>query len=203
MMELALFAIGILLIVFTWSYMWQRTMLDFTRDRLFDLRDGVLKSHFLTHHNLEHQAYIGLRDLINRHLRVTESLSFPGFIIAVALIERRSLAKHEISALIDNRLLTQDPDLRQFIAFVREKAALIMLQHMVTTSVLSVGLLIFTLPAKLIQSFIKHVTTKVDQSLSDSAKEAVDQVGKSIIQEPQRAFEGLASAAPWDCPASV
>ena len=68
-MELIFFGINILLVMAVWHFMLRPSILDHSRDRLFDLRDELRFSFLENNWDIGSASYKRLRDLVNRHLR--------------------------------------------------------------------------------------------------------------------------------------
>lgn len=153
MIETTLFGIGLILVIFTWHFMWRPTVLDTTRDKLFDLRDEQIRNYFVQRRlPLDHKLYRELRDLINGHLRHTESLSFFRFIFMIVWVEHHQDVNTTILERIERRFRTDDAELAAFIRQVREQAVTIMIEYMVESSIAAfllsmIGMVVLTISA--------------------------------------------------------
>lgn len=142
--EIFLFGIGILFSVLLWKYVWIKTHLDDTRDRLFDLRDITLHNYFKNHElGFEHPIYVQLRKLINGHLRHTESLTIWELMFTLNSIKKGSEIDMHMSAVIDRRFFTKEQETKKLIEQVRLESTGILMQYMIFSSV--VGVLFFVL----------------------------------------------------------
>lgn len=142
-MELTLFGIGLILMIFTWPYIWRPTVLDSARDKLFDLRDNKVRQHFLQRGlGLDHPVYVALRNLLNGHLRHTESLTFFHFTYLAGWAESHRAEEVGIRQKIDAMFATEDPDLQRLVKSVREQSSLIMIEYMVESSIVALSMAI-------------------------------------------------------------
>lgn len=136
--QLFLFGVGCIGIMLTWKYMWLPTLLDATRDELFDLRDEKLKKYFAsTEAGLNHPMYIKLRTLINGHLRHTESFSLWEMMFMVFNIEKNPVLDEYKTNEINNKFKTDDEILNNFIEEVRMRGAIILARYMLRSSVIA------------------------------------------------------------------
>lgn len=138
MPELIVLGIAILAIMFTWNKMYLPTVLDDTRDKIFDLRDKKVKDFFLaTPEGLNHPMYTTLRSLLNAHLRYTEDLTFIQFIIALAVGDKQRREFEKTGFKPKDPFATHDKKLAEFVSQTRNDALLIMFDHMTKTSPLA------------------------------------------------------------------
>lgn len=157
-MEILLLGIGILLIVVSWHFVWLPTVLDSTRDKLFDLRDLTVRDYFVQQGiPLDNKIYQELRTLINGHLRHTESLSFFGFMLMLVWAEKNPEINSEIRTRIEKRFDSDSVELRDFAEKTREQAALIMIQFMIESSVFAFLLALIGAAVMLVGSVWKKI----------------------------------------------
>lgn len=123
--------LAVLAVFFVWKHMWRRTLLDTTRDRLFDLRDGARVWFLENGYTLDQPTYRALRRMLNCHLRHTERatlLSFISYSVAKQIF-------HDYDALLDEKInaefTTTDPQIAKYVSDVRSNASYILLNHMV------------------------------------------------------------------------
>lgn len=162
MMESMLAGFGIAICIVTWRYMWMPTALDAARDALFDLRDNKARAWFVERGiPLDHPVYKALRDLINGHLRYTESLSYYHLVSMLVWASKN----HEADALrrkqIETRFASDDPELNKLVKDIREQASFIMLGYVVETSILAFSLAV----AGAIYMVIKHAICSLGKML--------------------------------------
>ena len=149
MINLSLAAFGMLLIMFAWMKILKPSMLDSTRDQLFDLRDQEIRPWFQKNLSLDHPAYKDLRKLINGHLRYTEDLTFLRFVLHLYTLKQHPESLAELKKM-NEHFESGDEALKEFVRQIRAQACQIMILHAVKTSPLGwffaiIGL-IFTLP---------------------------------------------------------
>lgn len=138
MMQMTLLGIGTILMVFSWSYMWRPTVLDSARDKLFDLRDRTVRAYFIERGlGLDHPVYLALRELLNGHLRYTESLSFFRFVSLAAWTAQHMEIDKARRLGIESKFKTDDPALLELVRKVREQSTMIMIEYMVESSVVA------------------------------------------------------------------
>ncbi len=138
-MENLLFGVGLLAVLGAWKHVWLPSVLDRVRDKLFDLRDRDLRESFMREGlPLDHPIYKRLRDLLNGHLRHTESASIWEF-FGFFFMARRS--KADLFAIADRLFHSEDPRVQVIVQHVRFQSAIIMLAYMLFTSVLAIPLL--------------------------------------------------------------
>ena len=156
-----LFGIGVLALIVAWKYVWLPTILDYTRDKLFDLRDGFLREAFLQEKfPLDHPIYKSLRNLLNGHLKHTESLSIWEFL---AFYYSAKNLRKDLLVGVNEIFKTDDRRLNEIISRVRFQSAKIMAEYMLLTSMIAipmlfVALVFFTLRRRSI--FKKILATK-------------------------------------------
>lgn len=125
---------GLLLLMASWSA-FKRSLLDHTRDELFDLRDG-LREHFLAKGIvLDHPVYLELRRLLNIYIRFAQEVRFVGMVYFVGRARREQIER--IKAEMDERFQTDDPELARYVEDIRVQAAAVIRTHMVMSSTLA------------------------------------------------------------------
>lgn len=159
-METLLFGIGIILIVAGWHFVWMPTVLDSSRDKLFDLRDQTVRGYFVQRGiPLDNKIYQELRTLINGHLRHTESLTFFGFMSMLVWAAKNDEISSEIRKRIEKRFDSEDAELRAFSEKTREQAARIMMGFMIESSVLAMFFVMVGMITMFIQLLWKKIST--------------------------------------------
>lgn len=139
-MTLALLGIHILIIMALWHFMVKKTLLDNTRDRLFDLRNEIRLVHLERDWNIGSDVYGNLRGMINAYLRYTESYSVWTVVAVHAELshsQNTGLRDH-LAARIDSNFKTDSTELQEYIASVRDRAGNALMEY----SVYSSGLLL-------------------------------------------------------------
>jgi len=142
MIETTLLGIGILAFMGMWRWMARPTYLDEARDQLFDLRDDLVRPFFLKQKaGLHHPQYIALRNLINGHLRYTESVSLLGFVVMLVWMSRNEAAARSLQVKHEAAFSTDDQEVREFGEKIRKEASWIMMGYTIKTSVIGRTLL--------------------------------------------------------------
>lgn len=172
-MQLVLFGAGIIALITTWHFVWRRTLLDTIRDDLFDLRDGTLREHFI--HNglsLDHPVYKALRDLVNGHLRHTESLSVYQIFYTLWWARRHHDVMAAVAENIEQRFRTDDPELATLVNQVRSDSTRIMVSYAVLSS-FAMTFFVFVPVAIVLMalSLLVHVLKGVRRSTTDTLRD--------------------------------
>lgn len=133
-MQVAVFFLTALLCLLVWLYAWQKTLRDETRDILFHMRQE-LRSTFLRHGlPLDNEAYLGMRHIINQHLRHVDKISFGSFlcftIVRSKIPEFRALLDEGYNKEME-KVHTGLEDLDKAISEFRSLAAFALFRHMV------------------------------------------------------------------------
>lgn len=129
MLELGLTILGVWLTWVAWSRMLRPSILDDTRDRLFDLREGVRRYFLAQGHGLDHAVYVELRNLINSHLRYTEELTFFHFVHANVWSVKHQQSAAALRARVDRRFKCSDPLLQAYVSEIRARAGAEMVEY--------------------------------------------------------------------------
>lgn len=170
MIDTVFFGINIILMILMWNFMIKRTILDYYRDQLFDLRSEV-RSFFLDNDiPLESAPYKNLRDLINSHLRFTERITFARFIVLETEVKNNKDLQEYLKAEIENRFRTTNPELREFTAKVREKSKVILLNHMVHSSGFVWLIVAACAPVVVLFNIIRLIKLTLKSSINTIAK---------------------------------
>lgn len=124
-MDSFLLGIELVILYIVWKYMWQKTLLDATRDSLFDLRDGARYWFIENGYTLDHKIYISLREIINYHLRNIEKLTTPA--ILTHLIRKKIDKEYDknIGDNISSMFSTDDKKLSEYLLKIRWEAGVI------------------------------------------------------------------------------
>ncbi len=134
MIQVTMLGVGLLLVMATWKFMLRPSMLDATRDRLFDLRESMREHFIQTGHGLNAPAYRALRGLLNSHLRYTEEITFFGVLHQMIWLKGHQDAYRHLRADVDRQFAVSDPGLAAYIREVRAKSAGIVLDYAVKSS---------------------------------------------------------------------
>lgn len=171
-METILLGFGIIFMVAGWHFVWMPTVLDSSRDKLFDLRDQTVRDYFVQKGiPLDNNIYQELRTLINGHLRHTESLTFFGFMSMLVWTAKNDEISSEIRERIEKRFDSGNAELKVLAEKTREQAARIMIEFMIESSILAMSLVLIGMIAILIQLMWKNISSsfKVTNGVSTFA----------------------------------
>lgn len=168
-MQLVLFGAGIIALIATWHFVWRRTLLDTIRDDLFDLRDGTLREHFIRNGlSLDHPVYKALRDLLNGHLRHTESLSVYQIFYTLWWARQHRNVMEAVGENIEQRFRTDDPELATLVNQVRSESTRIMVSYAVLSSfVMTLFVFIPVAIVMIILSLLVHIVKGMRRSAPD------------------------------------
>lgn len=133
-MDLFVASFSILALAYAWSKIWSKTVLDDTRDRLFDLRDESREWFLKNGYTLDNRVYISLRKLLNSHIRHTESLSFTRYIAVIKMLCTDKEFREYIDGHIQASFWTEDEAISRYVSGVRAKAAATIERHIITGS---------------------------------------------------------------------
>lgn len=139
-MTLTLLGINVLIFMAVWHFMVKKTLLDHTRDKLFDLRDEIRSVHLARGWTIDGDVYGNLRDMLNAYLMYTEAYSVWKVVVVRTEISKAANAglRDHLAARIESRFKTSSVEQRQYIANVRSRAANALIEY----SVYSSGLLL-------------------------------------------------------------
>ena len=133
-MELAVLGINILLLMAVWRFMLRKTMLDSSRDILFDLRDELRITFVRNGWNLNSPSYKHLRDLVNGHLRFTEEMSVSRVAYINAAIKKdKELLVYQHEKIV-KIFASSDPAQKRFIDEFRKRAVTVSMNYAVYSS---------------------------------------------------------------------
>ena len=160
-MDSFLLGIELVILYIVWKYMWQKTLLDATRDSLFDLRDGARYWFIENGYALDHEMYISLRKIINYHLRNIEKITIPS--ILAHLIRKKIDKEYDknIGDSISSMFSTDDKKLSKYLTKIRWEAGIIVFLYSVKRSMtLSFIFFIFTVFV-LLRETLRYLLHKV------------------------------------------
>lgn len=155
-MSLVFLGLNILIIMAIWHFAVKKTLLDHTRDKLFDLRDELRRVYVEREWALDTELYGNLRSMINAYLRYTENYSV-WQVVAV----RVELSKQEKAVLRDHLIARINANFRtgnleqgEYIADVRRRAGSALTDFAVYNSGLLLLLTMIITPYFLISTFV-------------------------------------------------
>lgn len=137
-MTLMLFGLNLLLLVLVWKFMIRKTILDHTRDKLFDLRDEIRDEFTRREWDMNSALYRELRDTINAYLRYTEHYSVWRFFFMESSLRKNKLLFNSLKQKIEQSYRELDTEKATFAKTIRLRSQ----QHMMDFSVYSSGLLL-------------------------------------------------------------
>jgi len=153
-MSLLILGLNILIIMAFWHFVVKRTLLDHTRDKLFDLRDEVRREHIERGWSLDSESYGNLRKMINAYLRYTETYSVWEVVplrVELAKREKAALRDH-LAAHIKAKFKTNNNEQGEYIANVRRRAGTALMNYAVYNSGLLLLLTMIMMPYFLIHT---------------------------------------------------
>lgn len=155
-MTILFLGINILLIMGTWHFVVKKTLLDHTRDKLFDLRDEVRRVHLEREWSIDTDLYGNLRSMINAYLRYTENYSVwqVGALRVELSRQAQTGLREHLVACIDANFKSGTPDQQKYVADVRRRAGNALTDFAVYNSGLLVLLTVLITPYFLIGTFV-------------------------------------------------
>lgn len=142
-MQLIIVGLSLAAIIFAWNYAWRRALLDTTRDRLFDIRDGSRQWFLDQGYSLDNPAYIALRTMLNSHLWHTEDATLSSFILFIIAERLTPNTTNKLSKHIINLYRTNDNKIDMFVNNARQEAANAMFGYMVFRNIFFTSFFIF------------------------------------------------------------
>lgn len=133
-MELFVLSINLLLFALFWKYMWSKTLLDRTRDQLFDLRDGARDWFVGNGLSLQSEQYLALRRVLNSYLLHTESITFTRYVATIVVLEKNRACVGNVKEELEQIFLLKDKKIKLYIDDVRRRAAIVLFLHMIKRS---------------------------------------------------------------------
>jgi len=133
-MELTVLGVNILLLMAVWKFMLRKTILDHSRDKLFDLRADVRTTFIRNGWDLNSSAYMKLRDLINGHLRFTEEMGLSRTIYFTARVRENKELQAFMHERIQRVFATNDAAQRAYIEKIRRNALTVSLEYSIYSS---------------------------------------------------------------------
>ena len=138
-MHLVIFGVNVLILVAVWRFMIRKTVLDNSRDRLFDLRDEVRSTFLKNGWGLDSSVYKKLRDLLNGHLRFTEDYSVFEIAYMEVSIRAEKNLQQELHDKFERVFSTGDAKQVAYIQSIRSRS----LEAIMDFAVFSSGFLVF------------------------------------------------------------
>lgn len=171
MIAIIMTAFNLLLLMVVWEFFAKKTILDYHRDKLFDLR-REMRVAFLEKDALGSPVYKELRELINAQISLTENLSILQYILWDVNLKH----KPELRALIEKenerRFSSDREDISKLVKEYRHKSAEICTSYMVFSSLLMTTFLIVFAFGALTYLSIKGIFSNCKQFFMDYKKVA-------------------------------
>ncbi len=187
-MNLALFAISVLLVMAAWAAK-NKTALDRVRDDLFDLRDEVREKFLALPEGLNHPLYRALRDHINNYIRFAENLRFTGMVWFSVNVPQDILA--EIDRRMNARYATGDAELAGYVKEIRSRSVHIMQEFMLITSLCAMMIVAVAIPVLIVQA-VKKETKLAFGTIREYMKRQMDRHKYTSWQNIEAAAQAAA-----------
>lgn len=133
-MELIFFGLNLLLILVVWHLMLRPTILDLSRDRLFNLRDALRERFIKEGWDLNAEVYKKLRDLANGYLRYTEEVSLTRISYINATVGRNKELQEFVHERMSKAFASNNPEQQKFTAEFRKSALMVAMDYSVFSS---------------------------------------------------------------------
>jgi hypothetical protein len=121
-MELIFFGINVLLIMIVWHFLIRPTILDHSRDRLFDLRDELRATFAKNDWQMDSATYRSLRDLVNGYLRFTEEVSVFRIAYFKTVIKKDLALEKHLQERVNRMFESAQPDQKAVVMDIRRRA---------------------------------------------------------------------------------
>ena len=164
MLFLAL-GLHVLSLILIWHFVAKRTVLDHTRDKLFDLRDQIRADHLANGWGLENDAYKNLRKMLNAYLRYTEIYSIWKIISLHRNLSKNPHLTEFVRKKINTSFATKNEKQAQYIQLVREKAFVILTEFSICYSGLLIVISMVMMPYVLLKRLISICSRGLSTSL--------------------------------------
>ncbi|MDA8191463.1 MAG: hypothetical protein M0Z68_08385 [Gammaproteobacteria bacterium] len=195
--------VSILLALSSWWFVYKPSLLDKTRDELFDLRQEIRDYFLQSGRGLDHPLYVALRDLINGHLHYTESLTMSRFVFWVHWHGKHPQEAEQLRLKVEAPFQTDDRELAAFAMNVRLRAAGQMYGHMLANTVPGVivlalvGAILVMAASRQSRPKIQKARRFADSRLKggDPLARIFDRVSRITHWSPQMVMEECATAS--------
>lgn len=121
-MTLFMLGVNILLLIAIWKFMVRKTILDSSRDQLFDLRDEVRATFVANGWDMDSKIYRNLRNLLNGHLRFTEEFSIWKIVFFNNSVRHQSNLTDQMRSQFEKVFAVDDPKQREFVLSIRRRS---------------------------------------------------------------------------------
>ncbi len=178
-MTFVLLGLNILLLLAAWRFMVKRTVLDHTRDKLFDLRDEVRDVFLSKGWELNSPQYKKLRGLLNGHLRFTEDYSIWKVAYLNMVVEKNQHARSEMNARFEKVFTSNIPEQLEYIHSVRQRSLMAVMDFTVIGSGFLLFLSLIIFPIVLAVQIVEVMSRGVDVAI-DVGFRSISNLGRSI-----------------------
>jgi hypothetical protein len=161
-MELLFVGTNTLLVMAIWHFMLRPTILDHSRDRLFDLRDELRETFVSNGWDMSSPLYKRLRDLVNGYLRFTEEVSLFRMTYVTQEVKKNaellSYVHHKNAAMF----AVSNEKQKAFVQHFRRRSLMVVMDYAIFSSGLLLLLALALLPFVFVQKFFAMINRKVD-----------------------------------------
>jgi len=121
-MTLIMLGVNILLLIAVWKFMVRKTILDNSRDQLFDLRDEVRATFVANGWDMDSPIYRSLRNLLNGHLRFTEEFSIWKIVFFNNSVRHQKNLTDQMRIQFEKVFSVDEPKQKEFVLSIRRRA---------------------------------------------------------------------------------
>lgn len=178
-MQLAFFGVNLLLVMLVWQLMLRKSILDHSRDKLFDLRDEVRDVFIAKNWDLNSTVYRNLRDLLNGHLRFTEEFSIWRVIYMESAVKEGSDLDLELQKAVSKRFKAANAEQAEFVNKIRRQSVVAVMQFAIYGSGFLLLLALLTAPVLALVKALSVVNKGVGAAIEVCAFLTRD-VGRSV-----------------------
>lgn len=133
-MESIQFILAVLGLVFVWRVVWCKSLLDQTRDKLFDVRDELRQKFIEMGWDMRSDAYKRARDLINAHLQFTEELSFWHIVYVQAGVATDAQLSKAVKSRFESLFADLPKEQVEFVQMIRRRSLHTVMEFAVANS---------------------------------------------------------------------
>lgn len=178
-MTVVLLGVNILLVLVVWRFMVKRTVLDHTRDKLFDLRDEVREVFLSKGWELNSPEYKKLRGLLNGHLRFIEDYSIWKVAYLNMVVEKNQHIRSEMDARFEKMFSSSIPEQLTYIHSIRRRSLMTVIDFTVVGSGLLLFLSLVIFPAVFVLQVVNVMNRGADFAI-DAGLRSISNLGRSV-----------------------
>lgn len=161
-MELLFFGVNVLLLISVWKFMIRKTILDNSRDKLFDLRDELRTTFLERGWELSSPMYKKLRDLLNGHLRFTEDYSVSKIVFMETAVKSNQHLEAELHTRFEKKFVTGNVEMDEYIKSIRSRSLVAVMDFAVYSSGFLLFLSAIITPFFLVAKMVSVINRGVD-----------------------------------------